>query len=275
MDVLVVGAGAVGRWFGGLADAPVAFADADPERAEAAADVLDSRSRAVALDTDDSFGLVAVTVPMDAAADAVQRHAPKAQQAVVDFTGTMERPLRAMAEAAPARERVSFHPLFAPENAPGRIAVAESAPGPATDRVREWLEAAGNDLVDVDAAEHDDAMATVQGRAHAAVLSFALAADDVPEELGTPVYDALSELAERVTGGNARVYGDIQREYGGADEIAAAAQRLADAAAAEESSDAATTEESSDAATTEEPAEGESSGERSRETFAEVYDDAC
>ena len=229
MDVLVVGAGAVGRWFGALADAPVAFADADPERAETAADALDRRARAVALDSEDSFGLVAVAVPMDAAADAVRRHAPKAQQAVVDFTGAMERPLRAMAEAAPARERVSFHPLFAPENAPGRVAVAESTPGPATNRVRGWLEAAGNDLADVDAAEHDDAMRTIQGRAHAAVLAFALAADDVPDGLGTPVYDALADLAERVTGGNARVYGDIQREFDGAEEIAAAAERLADA----------------------------------------------
>ena len=247
MDVLVVGAGAVGRWFGALADAPVAFADADPTRAEAAADGLEGRARAVALDSEESFGLVAVAVPMDAAGDAVERHAPRAQQAVVDFTGVMERPLRAMAETAPARERVSFHPLFAPERAPGRVAVAESAPGPATNRVREWLEAAGNDLVDVDAAEHDDAMRTIQGRAHAAVLSFALAADDVPDELGTPVYDALADLAERVTGGNARVYGDIQREFDGAAEIAAAADRFADA---------------------------ESSGEQRAETFEEVYDDA-
>jgi prephenate dehydrogenase len=227
MDVLVVGAGAVGQWFGALADAPVAFADADPERADAAADALGGRSRAVSLDSENSFGLVAVAVPMDAAADAVERHASKAQQAVVDFTGVMERPLRAMAETAPARERVSFHPLFAPESAPGRVAVAESAPGPATNRVREWLEAAGNDLVDVDAADHDDAMRTIQGRAHAAVLAFALAADDAPPELGTPVYDALADLAERVTGGNAAVYGDIQREFDGADEVAAAARRLA------------------------------------------------
>ena len=257
MDVLVVGAGAVGRWFGALADAPVAFADADPERAEVAADALDRRSRAVALDTEDSFGLVAVAVPMDAAADAVERHASKAQQAVVDFTGVMERPLRAMAETAPARERVSFHPLFAPGSAPGRIAVTESAPGPATNRVREWLVAAGNDLVDVSAAEHDDAMQTIQGRAHAAVLAFALAADDAPEELGTPVYDALADLAERVTGGNATVYGDIQREFGGADEIAAAAKRLADA-------DSGTLAD----------VDSESLTDANTETFAEVYEDA-
>jgi prephenate dehydrogenase len=227
MDVLVVGAGAVGRWFGSLADAPVAFADVDSERAATAAAEIEGRARAVALDTDESFGVVAVAVPMDAAGDALREHAPKAQRAVMDFTGEMEAPLAAMADAAPARERVSFHPLFAPEHAPGRVAVSESASGPGTDRVREWLTDAGNDLVDVDADTHDDAMATIQGRAHAAVLAFALAADDVPDDLATPVYEDLRDLADRVTGGNSRVYEDIQDAFGGADELAAAADELA------------------------------------------------
>jgi prephenate dehydrogenase len=229
MDVLVVGAGDVGRWFAALADAPVAFADIDDERAEAAAEAYDGRARAVPLDTEESFGLVAVAVPMRAAVDAIDAHASKSQQAVVDFTGRMAAPLRAMASAAPARERVSFHPLFAPDHAPGRVAVSSSTPGPATDRVRGWLEAAGNDLVDVEPEEHDEAMATIQGRAHAALLAFALAADDVPEELSTPVYDSLSDLVERVTGGNPNVYADIQAAFGGTDEVAEAARRLADA----------------------------------------------
>jgi len=229
MDVLVVGAGDVGRWFAELVDAPVAFTDVDAERARAAATELDRRATTVPLDSEESFGVVAVAVPMGAAVDAVERHAGRAEQAVVDFTGEMRAPLAAMAEHAPARERVSFHPLFAPQHAPGRVAVTESAPGPATGRVREWLEDAGNDLVDVGATEHDEAMVTIQGRAHAAVLAFALAADDVPDELATPVYEDLASLAERVTGGNARVYADIQDAFGGADDVAAAAKRLADA----------------------------------------------
>jgi prephenate dehydrogenase len=229
MDVLVVGAGAVGRWFGSLADAPVAFADVDHSRAEAAADAVAGRARAVDPDADESFGVVAVAVPMDAAGDAIRAYAPQAQRAIVDFTGEMAGPLAAMADAAPARERVSFHPLFAPEHAPGRIAVSESASGPGTDRVREWLTDAGNDLVDVAADTHDDAMATIQGRAHAAVLAFALAADDVPDALATPVFEDLDAVADRVTGGNARVYEDIQDAFGGADEVADAARQLADA----------------------------------------------
>jgi prephenate dehydrogenase len=242
MDVLVVGAGDVGRWVAEAADAPVAFADIDQQRAEAAAEAVGGRARVVPLDGEATFDVVAVAVPLSAASAAVERHASRAERAVVDFTGEMVDPLAAMAAAAPDAERASFHPLFAPEHAPGRVAVSEGAGGPATEQVSDWLAAAGNELVDVDAETHDDAMATIQGRAHAAVLAFALAADDVPEELATPVYEDLDALAERVTGGNARVYGDIQAAFGGADEVAAAAERIADAI------------------------EGES--------FAEVYDDA-
>jgi prephenate dehydrogenase len=242
MDVLVVGAGDVGRWVAEAADAPVAFADIDQQRAKAAAEAVGGRARVVPLDGEATFDVVAVAVPLSAASAAVERHASRAERAVVDFTGEMVDPLAAMAAAAPDAERASFHPLFAPEHAPGRVAVSEGAGGPATEQVSDWLAAAGNELVDVDAETHDDAMATIQGRAHAAVLAFALAADDVPEELATPVYEDLDALAERVTGGNARVYGDIQAAFGGADEVAAAAERIADAI------------------------EGES--------FAEVYDDA-
>lgn len=260
MDVLVVGAGDVGRWFGSLADAPVTFADVDKDRAAEAAASLDRHASSVPLDTEESFGLVVVAVPLGAAADAVERHASRAEQAVVDFTGAMVPPLRAMAKAAPARERVSFHPLFAPEHAPGRIAVSASTPGPATDRVREWLEDAGNELVDAPADVHDEAMETIQGRAHAAVLSFALAADDVPEELATPVFELLTNLTDRITGGNARVYEDIQETFGGAAEIAEAADRIADATDTDDVDGATTTDDANSAIDC--------------ESFEEVYEDA-
>jgi prephenate dehydrogenase len=227
MDVLVVGAGAMGRWFAGVVDADVAFADRDPAVAEDAADAVGGR--AVALDADEGFDAVCVAVPMPDAADAVAAHAGQARRAVMDVTGAMEPPLSAMAEHAPRLERVSLHPLFAPENAPGVVAVSYGASGPATDRVRRQLSAAGNEVVEVGAGEHDEAMRTVQGRAHAAVLAFALAAEDVPEGLSTPVYDRLAALVEQVTGGSPRVYADVQATFGGAADVARAAEAIADA----------------------------------------------
>jgi prephenate dehydrogenase len=231
METLVVGAGSVGRWFADCAPDDVAFADVDEVAAEAAADVAartrGRTARVVPLDTEESFGLVCVAVPLSEAVGAVRRHAPRAQTAVIDLTGQMAPPLRAMAAETPDRERASLHPLFAPDHAPGRVAIARATEGPAIDRVIRWLHSAGNEMVAVEADRHDEAMRTIQGRAHAAILAFALAADSVPDELGTPVYDGLLELVERVTGGESRVYADIQETFGGAETVAEAADRIA------------------------------------------------
>lgn len=238
MELLVIGAGEMGRWFAdtlaarGVA-ARVAFADADPAVAEAAATALDAPAEAVAvaLDADRHFDAVCVAVPLPAAGAVVEEHAAKANEAIVDVTGAMEPPLSAMARVAPDRERLSLHPLFSAANAPGNVAVSRGAPGPTTERIERALDEAGNDLVVVGPEEHDDAMRTVQGRAHAAVLAFALAAADaeIPEGLSTPIHEALADLVAQVTGGTPRVYADIQSAFGGADDVAAAAARVADA----------------------------------------------
>ncbi|WP_435174563.1 prephenate dehydrogenase [Halorussus sp. AFM4] len=250
MKLLVVGAGEMGRWFGGVAAAELgddsgseadtdtdadfdtdgvdlAFADRDPDVAEAAA--REVGGRAVPTATDERFDAVCVAVPISAATDAIERHAPRAERAMLDVTGQMAAPVEAMAAAAPDRERASLHPLFAAANAPGNVAVVTDEPGPVTDRLFEALEAAGNRLVETTPAEHDEAMETVQAGAHAAVLAFALAADDVPAGLTTPVFEALRDVADQVTGNAPSVYAEIQSTFGGADDVAEAAARLADA----------------------------------------------
>jgi prephenate dehydrogenase len=77
--------------------------------------------------------------------------------------------------------------------------------------------------------EHDEAMETVQARAHTAVLAFALAAEDVPDAFQTPISESLFDLVEQVTGGEARVYADIQSAFDGAEDVAGAAREIADA----------------------------------------------
>lgn len=228
MDVLIVGAGSVGRWVATVVDGPVAFADADNDVATAAAaDRTDAR--VVDLDGEETFEVVCVAVPMRAASAVIEHQAPRATAAVVDVTGSMREPLATMASVVPYLERVSYHPLFAPEHAPGRVAVSSGEPGPTTAALADGFEAAGNELVPVSADEHDEAMRTIQGRAHAAILSFGLVAEEVPEELTTPVFEDLISLRDRVTGGNDAVYADIQEEFDGAAEIARAARHIADA----------------------------------------------
>jgi prephenate dehydrogenase len=228
MDMLVVGAGEMGRWIARTADRPVAVADVDPAVAEAAAAALDG-VRAVPADTAETFDIVCLAVPMSVVADAVERYAPNADRAMCDVSGVMRGPIAAMRAALPDRERVSFHPLFAAANAPGNVAVVADAPGPATDALRADLTAAGNHPFETTAAEHDTAMETVQAGAHTAVLAYALAAADVREEFATPVSAAMDDLVETVTGGTPQVYREVQETFPGADRVAEAARRIAEA----------------------------------------------
>lgn len=242
MDVLVVGAGAMGRWFArAVADwvEEIAFADVDPAAAERAVRGVDkaeevTRSgasvRTTPVDGDERFDAVCLAVPMPAVEDAVARHAGRAERALLDLTGAMAEPVAAMAAHASDRERVSFHPLFAPENEPGNVAVVADEPGPITDRFREALAARGNQVFETTPEEHDVAMETVQASAHAAILAYALAgATDVREEFHTPVSAGLSDLAAQVTAGSPGVYAEIQVAFDGAEKVAAAAERIATA----------------------------------------------
>jgi prephenate dehydrogenase len=156
-------------------------------------------------------------VPVPAAAGAIRQYAGCARTAIVGLTGTMETPLAAMEAAAPACERASLHPLFAPANEPGNIPTVVDSGGPRIDTVRTTLEARGNDVFETTAARHDEMMETVQARTHTAVLAFALAASSVPDEYHTPISSELATLATQVTGGEKRVYADIQYAFDGAD----------------------------------------------------------
>ncbi len=227
MDALVVGAGDVGRWMASVLDGPVAFADLDRSAAEAAANDFGERASVEELDGDSTYDLVVVGVPMRVGTETIAEQAHRAESAIVDCIGSMEGPLSTMDETVPDLERASLHPLFAPEHAPGRVAISLGVSGPTIDTVISNLEAAGNAMVPVEADVHDRAMETIQGRAHAAILAFGLAAESVPEDLATPVFEDLEALRERVTSGSAGVYADIQAQFDGAADIKAAAEELA------------------------------------------------
>ena len=231
MELLVVGAGAMGRWLARTVTVPVAFADVDPTSAHGAVESLadDHEVRHVPLGTDETFEAVALAVPISAVESAVATYAARAESALLDVTGVMALPVAAMREHAPGLERVSLHPLFAPQNAPGNVAVVADAPGPVTDALRTDLADAGNHLFETTPAEHDRAMETVQASAHTAILAFALAADTVRPEFSTPVSAGLGDLVETVTGGEPRVYAEIQDSFDGSEAVARAARRIADA----------------------------------------------
>ena len=232
MELLVVGAGEMGRWVADTVrsdaaslDAAVAFADHDPTVAEAAARTRDAETAAV--DGESTFDVVCLAVPMSAVPDAVEAYAPRATRAIIDVSGEMTDAIAAMREHAPELERASYHPLFAPPRVPGNVAVVVDEPGPCVSAITEAVEAGGNDVFETTAAEHDEAMKTVQAGAHAAVLAWRLAGDDVREEFHTPVSEALDDVADTVTEGSPAVYAEIQRAFDGAADVADAAAEIA------------------------------------------------
>lgn len=229
MELLVVGAGEMGRWVADTLECRVAFADADPAVAEDAAAGRE-RVEVFAVAADDSerrFDAVCIAVPIGAVEPTIEQYAPLATGAVFDVAGVMEAPIAAMETHADDLERASFHPLFAPPRAPGNVAAVIDAEGPTIETVREGFETAGNHVFETTIREHDRAMETVQAAAHAAILSFGLAADDVREEFATPVSAGLEALLETVTEGSPAVYAEIQSTFDGADRVAEAAAEIA------------------------------------------------
>jgi len=229
METLLVGAGSMGRWAGGVLaemDATLAVFDTDLEAARETATALDGRVADPG--PDDRFETVCVAVPIPATPEAIATHGPRATEFVFDVAGTMSGPAEALAGLG-VPERASVHPLFAPTNEPGNVPVVVDADGPHLQRFLATLEGRGNRVFETTPDEHDRAMETVQAGTHAAVLAYGLAAEPVPDRFHTPLSASLSELVSDVTNGDSRVYADIQTAFDGAESVAEAADRLATA----------------------------------------------
>ncbi len=232
MTLCIVGAGEMGRWLAGTVDADLAVADTDAAAAREAADAYDAETVPLSDGVPESgrrFDVVCLAVPMPVVAEAVADWAPYTDEGMVDLSGVMAPAVEAMREHLPDCERASLHPLFAPARAPGNVALVADEVGPALESLLADLEAAGNDVFETTSEEHDEAMCTVQAKTHAAVLAWALAGDEVREEFHTPISGGLADLATTVTEGDAHVYDDIQQAFDGAEEIVAAAERVAEA----------------------------------------------
>lgn len=227
MKLLVVGAGEMGQWLARTVDAEVAFTDIDHEAASAAAATVGGR--AVPIDGDERFDTVGIAVPMSVTPETIERHAGRAEDAIVDVSGEMAAPLAAMDEHASDLERASLHPLFAPENAPGSVAVVVGEGGPTVHGVLADVAAGGNAIVGTTPEEHDQAMETIQAAAHAAILSYGVAREAIPQGFSTPVSAALDDVLRQVTDGDPDVYAEIQRRFDGAEAVAEAATEITDA----------------------------------------------
>ncbi len=230
MKALVVGAGAMGQWVGEVLQTlerqpALSFVDTDPETATDAVNAVGGET--VPVGTTETFDIVAIAVPIPVVDDAIEDYGPLATEALFDVSGVMTAPVEAMNRTAPDTERASYHPLFAPENEPGNIPVVAESAGSVIETLNDALTARNNHVFETTADQHDSAMETVQARTHAAVLAFALASEEVSPVFHTPISSELSRLAKQVTSGESRVYADIQETFDGAEDVAAAAERIA------------------------------------------------
>jgi prephenate dehydrogenase len=226
MKLLIVGSGSMGRWFASAVDADITYLDIEPEMANEAAGEMGCGIANP--DTEELFDVVCIAVPMPFVEEAITKYSKNASGGLCDITGSMATPIKNMKLHADGIERLSMHPLFGPLNCPGRIAIVEDNMGPLMKKICDDLEKSGNTLFNTTVDEHDEAMKTVQGMAHAAILSFGLAAEKIPDKFGTPIFDGLMKLTMEITRGNPRVYSDIQKIFGGSIEISNAARRISD-----------------------------------------------
>ncbi len=229
MRVLIVGAGEIGRWFAGVCEGwlSVTFTDVDERAAESAATATNAEH--VLPEDITPVSVVCTAVPLRETPRVIARYAQYAETAMIDVSGSMREPLDAMGESTDSIERISIHPLFAPENAPGNVAIVSADEGPVGATLQQRLEARGNTTFETTPEAHDRAMETVQAKAHAALLAYALAADSVDERFHTPISAGLTDLVSTVLDGTPRVYADIQAQFPGAEEIAREADRIAHA----------------------------------------------
>ena len=227
MRVVIVGAGTIGQWFAtvtaGWLD-PI-FLDIDQKRAETAAERYDGD--VWTRDSVEPAPVVCTAVPLTNTTDVLAEYLPFAELAVIDLSGAMQSPLQVMNSAEQELERISLHPLFAPENAPGNIAAVIEEPGTVWSHCQQRLANAGNHVFETTPEEHDQAMETVQAKVHAAIMAYALAADPVDSAFHTPISEELDRLAKTVLTGSPRVYADIQTTFDGAESVAQAAADVA------------------------------------------------
>lgn len=129
--------------------------------------------------------LIAVAVPMDAAASVLDTVAAAEPTGLVFDIASLKTPVaRSLRSLARAGGPVaSIHPLFGPHFGPlsqGTILICDCGSAAGVETVRGLFRASGAHLVDVPLEDHDEMMATVLGLSHLTLLAFARAAARAP-----------------------------------------------------------------------------------------------
>ncbi len=162
--------------------------------------------------------VVIVTVPISETLAVIRRIVPllRPQQLLSDFTSIKAEPIAAML-AAPASV-IGGHPLFAPMASPAgqNVVLCPQRPGPWLAWYEGFFRRHGMQVVRLEPAEHDEAMAFIQGLTHFINIVFARTLQTRGAHLEqilrvcSPVYQVLFAILCRILSGDAHLYGQIQ-----------------------------------------------------------------
>lgn len=161
---------------------------------------------------------VIVTVPIEATVPMIRRIAPHVRPGALlsDFTSVKQEPVAAMLDSRASV--IGCHPVFGPmPNVAGQnVVLCPERPGPYLAWYRGFFERNGMRVVEMSPAEHDQAMAVIQGLTHFINVAFArtLQSEHVNIErvleVCSPVYRMLFAVLSRILSGDPRLYGQIQ-----------------------------------------------------------------
>jgi len=140
----------------------------------------------------------------------------KPRQLLSDFTSIKAEPVAAMLET-PAQV-IGCHPIFGPMADPTgqNVVLCPARPGPWLPWYRAFFERHGMQVAEMSPAEHDQAMAFIQGLTHFINITFAktLASADTNLEhllqVCSPVYRIFFAMLCRILSGDEKLYGQIQ-----------------------------------------------------------------
>ncbi len=133
--------------------------------------------------------IVAVAVPMDAAASVLETVGKASPRGLVFDVASLKTPVARVlgSLARDGRLVASVHPLFGPHFGPlsdATILLSPCGSPVGLERARQLFRASGAHLVDVPLEDHDEIMATLLGLSHLTLLAFARAAARAPIDIG-------------------------------------------------------------------------------------------
>lgn len=225
MEMAVIGAGAMGKWFANFAKNSgwnVKITDIDQEKAQKVAQELGVGLAETNVRATEGADIVLISVPIKETPKIISEVSESLENdaLLIDIASVKEDPVDTMTQTKTEAEMVSMHPLFGPgaEDLKNRTIVAVPIrDGEKYQSLRKLLSNLGAQIVEMEASEHDRIMSVTQSLTHFTLLSYLSAlksmnASEKAKELRTPMFQKLLDISKAFLIEDPELCGDIQTE---------------------------------------------------------------